>query len=638
MKKRIIPEELKVNNDMLPYKEAFSLICQNIEIADSDNKRFVYFIDEKYVMDSTRGYRYENITPAYDKILHSGLSELKYTEEKTEFENNYNSVCDSLILLSKRICEQLEKNNKSDRRIKWFEDIQNTQALHFEEAIQRMLFVNQIFWQTDHRLVGLGAWDSYLYTYYCGDIEDGIITKEDVLHILEDVFYILHENYNYKSNVLMGDTGQIFVLGKSNENGDYLFNDLTKLFIEAMKNVQQPDPKCLLRVNKNTPDEIFECALDSISTGLGAPLFANDDVIIPCLVKFGISHEDACDYTTSACWEPLIGGKSACNNNRKVLNYLKPLDNLLIRENLYEVDTFEKLIEVYLVYLKRYVKSIMRVLKTHAFQNNPLLSVFTYGCFESGKDVSQGGGKYGDLGITSVAIGNTVNSLYNIKKYVYDEEQLSLLDVKRMVVLDFSENENILEQLRNEPSVYGKDETDVIGLVQNIMNVVSSELKEYEVINGERIKIGLSGSAYMDAAREFGASFDGRKKGEPFIVHISNEENNGFTEIVNFASELDYSDSQFNGNVIDFMLSPSFVQNNKGKFILFLKNSVRRGFFEMQMNVVDSKTLIEARKNPEGFPDLIVRVWGFSAYFKDLPEEYKEVLIKRALENEKQSA
>ena len=54
----------------------------------------------------------------------------------------------------------------------------------------------------------------------------------------------------------------------------------------------------------------------------------------------------------------------------------------------------------------------------------------------------------------------------------------------------------------------------------------------------------------------------------------------------------------------------------------------------MQMNVVDSKILIKAKENPEEFPNLIVRVWGFSAYFNDLPEEYQDLLIARALKNE----
>lgn len=146
--------------------------------------------------------------------------------------------------------------------------------------------------------------------------------------------------------------------------------------------------------------------------------------------------------------------------------------------------------------------------------------------------------------------------------------------------------------------------------------------------------MGLSGSAYLDAARGFGASFDGRHKGDPFIVHISNEDSNGYTAIINFAAALKYSDSRFNGNVVDYMVSPDFINNNWEGFIDFLMASIRVGFFEMQMNVVSSKILIAAKNKPEDFPNLIVRVWGFSAYFKDLPEEYKDVIIERAKKRE----
>ena len=132
----------------------------------------------------------------------------------------------------------------------------------------------------------------------------------------------------------------------------------------------------------------------------------------------------------------------------------------------------------------------------------------------------------------------------------------------------------------------------------------------------------------------FPASFDGRKKGEPFGVHISNDKANSYTELVNFASNLDYNDNRFNGNVIDFFVTPNFIKDNYEKFLEFLLLSIKKGFFEMQMNVISSKQLLEARKNPDKFPNLIVRVWGFSAYFKDLPDEYKDYLIERALKNE----
>lgn len=635
--KRNIPKDFFDGNIMRSYDEIFLMICNNINISKNQNGRFIYFIDIDYVMDTTRGYRYENLTPAYDMILKRGLMQLKYSEETNEFCKSFNNVCDGLCILSDRISEWILKTFGNDKRSEWFKRMKTKQAEHFEEAIQRMLFINQIFWQMDHRLVGLGAWDTFLYPYYEKDILDGTISKESALVIIEDLFRVLHEYYDYKSNVLMGDTGQIFVLGRSNPQGDYLYNELTYLFIEAMKNVQQPDPKCLLRINKNTPEEILRLALSSISTGLGAPLLANDDVIVPCLTDFGIIPEDACEYTTSACWEPLIGGKSSCNNNRTPLNYLKALDNLFKREDLARITDFDDFVDMYLIYLRRNLRAVKRVLKYQIFQNNPLLSVFTYGCYERKKDVSQGGAMYGDIGITSVAMGNTINSLFNIKKFVFDEKRFTLYDVKQMIAMDFKGYEDIFTLIKDENSYFGRDDDTAISMVQRIMDFVSNELKDYEGFSGERIKVGLSGAAYMDAARRFSASFDGRHYGDPFIVHISNETNDSFTEIVNFASELNYRNNQFNGNVIDFITSPNFISHNMDKFVLFLHGAVKSGFFEMQMNVIDSKTLIEAKQNPEKFPNLIVRVWGFSAYFIQLPESYQDVLIERALENEHRS-
>ena len=617
------------------YDEIFALICKNMDIT-VEQRRFIYFIDTAYVMDTTKGGRYENLTPAYKKILVSGLEQLKYADEQTKFRKSYNSVIDGMALLVDRILQQLsECEYNVERQIEWFENLKNRPAQGFEEAIQRMLFVNQMFWQMDHRLTGLGAWDSILAPYYEKDLASGVITKEEALDIIKDLYIILHDNYEFKSNVLMGDTGQIFVLGKSDLEGNYIYNDLTLLFIEAMKALQFPEPKCLLRVNSHTPREVVELALDAIVTGIGAPLLANDDVIIPKLIEFGITAEDACNYTTSACWEPLIGGKSASLNNQTVLNYVRALDNLLKRENLKNITSFEELVTLYLKYLKRNLNAVKRVLSQIRFQYNPLLSVFLEGCFESEKDVSWGGAYYNNVGITSVGMGNLINAFMNIKHLVFETGKYTLYDVKRMVILNFEGDEETRELLLKEKSYYGTDEEEIIGLVNRITSFVTEEIKDYRFYLGGKLKIGLSGSAYMDAARGFGASFDGRKYGEAFITHISNEDNNGFTEVIQFASQLDYGNGNFNGNVVDLMVSPDFIHNNKEKFVDFLMACIYSGFFEMQMNVVSSNTLIEARKSPEKFPNLVVRVWGFSSYFKDLPEEYKDILIARAIKNER---
>ena len=130
------------------------------------------------------------------------------------------------------------------------------------------------------------------------------------------------------------------------------------------------------------------------------------------------------------------------------------------------------------------------------------------------------------------------------------------------------------------------------------------------------------------------ASLDGRKDFDPFNVHISLDDNKDFTEIMHFASNIDYSGHKFNGNVVDFMVTTEFIEKNFDKFVDFLKISLNMGVFQMQLNVVSSKILMEAQKYPDRYPNLIVRVWGFSSYFNDLPIEYQNMLIKRALENE----
>lgn len=633
---RKIPEDFKENGVEKGYDEEFGLICKNIRI-QIPNRRFVYFIDSDYVMDTSKGTAYENLTPAYDKILHAGLRQMKYPADEVtnSFCQSYNLVLENLTILADRIIKELEQcDYDTKRQREWFERLKDAPAENFEEAVQRMLFVNQVFWQTDHRLVGLGAWDFHLEDYYRKDILEGRLNQKGVLEILKEVYRILHEHYEYKSSLILGDTGQIFVLGRSDQEGNYIYNDLTYLFIEAMREVQQTEPKCLLRVNRHTPRKLLEIALESIATGIGAPLLANDDVVIPELINFGIDKQDACEYTTSACWEPLIGGKSSGNNNMTVLNYLKALDNLLKRERLDRIDSFEKLKYIYYIYLKRNIRAVKRVLDSRWFQYDPLLSVFMNDCYENKKDVSWGGARYHHIGITSVAMGNLVNSLLNIKEYVFDRKLYTLYDVKECVIQNYEGNETLWKELKAKTSRYGTDDEEVIVLVNEITSCVSNELEDYRSYLGGKIKVGLSGAAYMDAARGFGASFDGRKAGDAFTVHISNEDNNGFTEIVNFASQMEYSAARFNGNVIDFMVSPDFIHSNWDKYVDFLMLSIKKGFFEMQMNVVSSKTLIEARRKPEQFPNLIVRVWGFSAYFKDLPEDYKDVLIERALNNE----
>jgi len=178
---------------------------------------------------------------------------------------------------------------------------------------------------------------------------------------------------------------------------------------------------------------------------------------------------------------------------------------------------------------------------------------------------------------------------------------------------------------------FGREDEEVVQLVNKIVNTVKVRLTSYRNYLGGRAKFGLSSPNYIDHGNHVEATFDGRRFGDALSVHISTKGNIAYTEFMKFASKIDYSGNAFNGNVVDLMIPKSLIDDYKEPFTMFIKESIKIGFFQTQMNIVSSDVLIDAKKNPGKYSQLIVRVWGFSSYFVDLPEVYQNLIIKRAL-------
>ena len=570
----------------------------------------------------------------YDKILDYSLNDLKNKitsiDKNIKFKDDLKYCIEAIELLIDREISGIKEESLKESLI----GIKYRKANGFKDSLQRILFFNQLMWQTGHYLNGLGRLDKILVNYYKDDIKNNKITKQEVKNLFTEFLEILHDDYYFKSNSLSGDTGQIIILGGYDDNKNYVCNDLTYMFIEILTSLQIPDPKILLRVSKDTPRKLMELSTKCIATGIGCPLFANDDIIIPRLIDYKISIKDAYNYGTAACWEPFITGKSFDQNNLKSISFMKPLNNMLTQTDLDNIKSTNDLIEKYEEYLKLYLNEFINKINNIKFGYDPLLSLLTDDCIELQKDISFGGAKYNEYGFTSVGLSNVINSIMIVDKFVFNEKKYTLSEFYEIIKNNFENNEKLLKEIKLEKDRYGKDDNDIINLTNEIIKYTTKILNRYKNPLGGRYKFGLSAPSYIDESNNFPASFDGRKNGEPFGVHISCDNSNGYSELIQFASKLDYSENRFNGNVIDFFVSPNFIIDNFDKFVDFLILSVDVGFFEMQMNVVSSKTLIEAKNDPEKFPNLIVRVWGFSAYFKDLPEEYKNYLIERSLKSE----
>ena len=607
----------------------YSKLFKTVEL-DNEYKTFYYSID-RFKTYFYNGDVIANLMIDYNKVLNYSIKDWQCKLNDSAFSQKAKKCIDGINLLLDREIEIVKENKEILDSLKGIKD---RKANSFKDALQRILFYNQLMWQTGHNLNGLGRLDYILINYYNEDIKNKVITKEEAKELLKEFLLILHKDYYFKSNSLSGDTGQIVILGGIDEKGNNVVNELTYLFIELMIELQLPDPKVLLRVNRNTPRDLIELSIKCIKTGIGCPLFANDDVIIPKLLEFGFDKEDVYNYGTAACWEPFITGKSFDQNNLKSISFMEPLKSITDKTEFENVNSIEDFVKIYKEELIIYLENFIKEINGRAFGEDTLLSLFTDNCIKENKDISNGGAKYNNYGFTGVGLPNTVNSILMINKYVFKDKKYTLEQFNEFRKNNFEENKQLLKEMKEYKTKYGSDDDEVVSLTNEIIKSVSKYFQGKTNPKGGKYKFGLSAPSYIDESRNFPASFDGRKNGEPFAVHISSDASNAYTELFQFASKLDYGENRFNGNVIDFIVSPSFIEDNFDKFVDFIVLSIKLGFFEMQMNVVSSKVLIEARKNPEKFPNLIVRVWGFSSYFKDLPDEYKDYLIERTLKSE----
>ena len=490
-----------------------------------------------------------------------------------------------------------------------------------KSALQSILLWNSLLWQTGHNLVGLGRLDKVLAKYPL---------PENAEDLLCDFLKTLHCEYTFKSGVLKGDTGQIILLGGLEENGEYFSNEYTKLFIKCIEKIHLPDPKLLLRCSKNMPKELMELSMECNATGIGSPLFSNDDIVIPKLIDFGYEAKDAYNYGVSACWEPLSIGNSLEQNNLANVEYGSCMHQVLVDEMLSECSTFDDVLNVFYKKLEDNSIQIKKRLDKFVWEDDPLLSLM----MGLKTDIAEGGAKYNDYGILSVGMSAAVNSLLNIKKFVFEEHKYTLKDVQKIILDNYQDSADDFALFSESENGYGTESDDAISLTNKIIAKTETFFKDYRNKFGGKVKFGLSSPGYLMIGQNCGATLDGRKAGEAFQTHISRDKGEPLTEIMNFESKLKFTGTSANANVLDVMVPSSLLKDNVDKFATYMMVGIKAGIFQLQMNVLSYAQLVDAKAHPEKYPNLIVRVWGFSAYFNDLPEEYKDHLINRAKQME----
>ncbi|MBO5908496.1 MAG: pyruvate formate-lyase [Clostridia bacterium] len=499
-------------------------------------------------------------------------------------------------------------------------------ARNFREALQFFRILHFALWLEGNYHNTVGRFDKYMWKYLDADMKAGLYTRETALDLLEDFFLSFNKDSDIYVGVQQGDNGQSMMLGGLDETGNEVFNLLTELCLEASCNNKLIDPKINLRVNKNTPKERYTKASHLTKAGLGFPQYSNDDIVIPALVDLGYEYNDAVNYTVAACWEFIVPNVGADVANISALSYPGAVDAVL-HNGFMECETYEELFARVQKEIADRTADICDQIRDLWFIPSPFMNVLM-DC-----DIYTGG-KYNNFGIHGTGIATAADSLAAIKKYVYEEKSIDKETLISAIDADFEGYPELLHKLRFEAPKLGNNDDFADDIAVALVDTFGNALKGKKNCRGGIFRAG-TGSAmyYLWHANEIGASADGRRKGEAFGTNFSISlfaKVKGPVSVIASMTKPHFENA-INGGPLTLEFHQSVFADDDGveKVGTLVKSFIDHGGHQLQLNTVNVEKMLDAQKNPDKYRQLVVRIWGWSAYFVELDKEYQDHVIAR---------
>ena len=271
-----------------------------------------------------------------------------------------------------------------------------------------------------------------------------------------------------------------------------------------------------------------------------------------------------------------------------------------------------------------------------AHRRYPLMSLFIDDCLAQARDVCAGGARYNLTGFVAGGLPNLVNSLAAIRSCVFEQRQVSWAELTDALRTNFAHAESLRRRLLSAPK-WGNADPRVDAFSGEIADRLYNELAPRANARGGRWQMALySFVANHWMGERAGASADGRLAGDILTRNLNptwGTDRKGPTAVLHSLSQIDFTTAP-DGSSLDLRFDPALFATSEDRqtFIGFLKAFVDLGIMEMQISVVDTATLLDARAHPERHPHLLVRVAGYSARFVDLSPQEQEEIIGRSLQ------
>ena len=505
-------------------------------------------------------------------------------------------------------------------------------AQSFADALQLFRILHYTLWCEGEYHNTVGRFDQYMLPYLQNDLDSGVLTEESAYELLLEFFITFNKDSDLYPGVQQGDNGQSMMLGGLTPDGADGFNILSEMCLRASKDLKLIDPKINLRVHKGTPLSVYERGTELTRVGLGFPQYSNDDVVIPGLLEKGYSLEDAREYVVAACWEFIIPRYGMDVVNIGALSFPSVVDWCL-HNDLAGAGDFERFQSAVRSRVRVQCDEIINGFVNLYMIPAPFMSIMMDDCVEAGRDISEGA-RYNNYGIHGTGLSTAVDSLAAIKKHVFAEKTVSAEALIDAVDSNFEGYGELLTLLRFQSPKIGNDDDAADALAGFLLGAFAEALEGRRNERGGCYRAG-TGSAmyYLWHAAETGASADGRKAGEPFSCNYSpslSTRLDGPISVIKSFVKPDLKKT-INGGPLTMEFHESIFRDQESikKVACIVKYFIDSGGHQLQLNAIDREALLDAQKAPERYQSLIVRVWGWSAYFVELDRDYQNHIIAR---------
>ena len=533
-------------------------------------------------------------------------------------------------------------------------------ARTFHEALQALVFAQiALNLESLDNSVSPGRLDQVLWPYYQRDLLDGRLDHEAAFELLGCYAVKLCEIvpvFSDRATRFHGGlfNGQVVVVGGVDRQGQDATNELTYLFLQLMDRLRTRQPNYHARIHRGSPAVYRARIAAALGAGSVSPSLYNDEVIVPALRARGISEEDARDYATVGCVEPVAAGKSFLSTDAALFNLPLCLELALNQGRRFghrrrigaatpaadkcrSVDEVIELLRAQVEFaVGRLLADLQLIEEANArWHPTPLTSMLIDGCIAAARDATAGGARYNGSGVQAVGVVEVGDSLAAMESVVFRARQTTMGELIR-ACRDGFRGHDILQARLRKAAKYGNDDPVADGFVARTMQLFAACLAgRFNTRGGDYAAGFYSVTAHQAFGQVVGALPSGRLAGAPFSSGLSpgnGADRSGPTAVLRSVAGLPLYLAR-NGVNFNLKLDPWVVAGETG--VRRLQELIDGGFaaggMQVQLNVLDPQILIEARDHPGRYPGLLVRVSGYSAYFDDLSPEMKQEIIDRTL-------